>query len=87
MRAGVNAGDELVAIDGVRVSEDFLRRKAIEAGPGVRVRVTVFRRERLWELRVALAAQKAGVWKIQPLADASPAAKRLARRWLGVPVV
>ncbi|MEO8055125.1 MAG: PDZ domain-containing protein [Acidobacteriota bacterium] len=85
MRAGISAADEIVAIDGVRASEDFLRRKAIEAGPGARIRVTVFRRERLRELGLVLGARKAGVWKVAPVKGASPAAKRLARRWLGVP--
>jgi predicted metalloprotease with PDZ domain len=82
----VSAADEIVAVDGVRASEDFLRRKTIEAGPGSRVRVSVFRRERLRSLDLILGARKAGVWKIKPLANASPAAKRLARRWLGVAV-
>jgi predicted metalloprotease with PDZ domain len=86
MRAGLSAADEIVAIDGVRASEDFLRRKAIEAGPGALIRVTVFRRERLRELGLALGARKAGLWKIAPAKDAAPAAKRLARRWLGTPV-
>ncbi|HEY3348719.1 MAG TPA: PDZ domain-containing protein [Thermoanaerobaculia bacterium] len=85
MRAGVSAADEIVAIDGVRASEDFLRRKAIEAGPGARIRVSVFRRERLREIGLALGARKAGVWKIAPAKGASPTAKRLARRWLGGP--
>ena len=86
MRAGMSAADEIVAIDGVRASEDFLRRKAIEAGPGARLRVTVFRRERLRELGLVLGARKAGVWKIVPAKGAAPAARRLARRWLHVPV-
>ena len=86
MRAGMSAGDEIVAIDGVRASEDFLRRKAIEAGPSARIRVTVFRRERLRELGLVLGRRKAGVWKIRPVPEAPAAAKRLARRWLRVPV-
>jgi predicted metalloprotease with PDZ domain len=86
MRAGVSAADEIAAIDGVRASEDFLRRKAIEAGPGARIRVTVFRRERLREFGLVLGARKSGVWKIVPAKGAAPAAKRLARRWLKVPV-
>jgi predicted metalloprotease with PDZ domain len=86
MRAGVSAADELVAIDGVRASEDFLRRTTIEHGPGDRVGVTVFRRERLRAFPLVLGGRKAGVWKIEPAKDAPAAAKRLARRWLGVPV-
>ena len=86
MRAGMSAADEIVAIDGVRASEDFLRRKAIEAGPGARIRATVFRRERIRELGLVLGSRKAGIWKIRPLPEAPAVAKRLARRWLRVPV-
>jgi predicted metalloprotease with PDZ domain len=83
---GVNAGDELVAVDDVRATEDFLRRKAAETRPGARVRVTVLRRDRLATFGLVLGARKAGVWKIAPAKDAAAAAKRLARRWLGAPV-
>lgn len=86
MRAGVSAADVIVAVDEVRASEDFLRRKAIEAGPGSRIRVSVFRRERLLSLLLTLGTRKAGVWKIEPSKDAPAGAKRLARRWLRVPV-
>ncbi len=86
MRAGISAADEIVAVDGVRASEDFLRRRTIEAGAGARIRVTVFRRERLRDLALVLGSRKAGVWKIVPTKDAAPAAKRLARRWLRAPV-
>jgi predicted metalloprotease with PDZ domain len=85
-RGGVSPGDEIVAADGTRATEDFLRRITTERGPHARVPVTVFRRERLLFLRLTLGARKAGVWKITPAKDAAPAAKRLARRWLGAPV-
>jgi predicted metalloprotease with PDZ domain len=85
-KGGVNAGDELVAVDEIRATEDFLRRKAVETGPGARVRVTVLRRDRVTTFRLTLGARKAGVWKIAPAKGAAPAAKRLARRWLGSPV-
>ena len=84
---GVNAGDELVAVDGVKATEESLKRIACDIAPGTRVRVTVFRRDRLATHRVALGARKAGAWRIEPATGAPAAARRLARRWLGVPVV
>jgi predicted metalloprotease with PDZ domain len=83
---GVNTGDEVVAVDDVRATEDFLRRKAAEAGPGARVRATILRRDRLATFGLVLGARKAGVWKITPAKGAPPAAKRLARRWLRAPL-
>ncbi len=85
-RGGVSPGDEIVALDGTRATEDFLRRIVTERGPRARVRVTVFRRERLLSLRLTLGARKAGVWKVEGVKKPSAAAKRLARRWLGAPV-
>jgi predicted metalloprotease with PDZ domain len=85
-RGGVSPGDEIVAADDTRATEDFLRRIATERGPRARVRVTVFRRERLLSLRLTLGARKAGVWKVESVEDAPAAAKRFARRWLGRPV-
>ncbi|MGA7990881.1 MAG: peptidase M61, partial [Thermoanaerobaculia bacterium] len=76
-------GDEVVAVDGVRATEESLKRIARDTSPGTRVTVTVFRRDRLGTHRVALGARKAGVWKIEDAENASAAAKRLARRWLG----
>jgi predicted metalloprotease with PDZ domain len=85
-RGGVSPGDEIVAADGARATEDSLRMIAAERGPRARVRVAVFRRERLLSLRLTLGARKAGVWKIERVEDAPAAAKRLARRWLGRPL-
>ena len=85
-RGGVSPGDEIVAAEGIRATEDFLRRIATERGPRARVRVTVFRRERLLFLRLTLGSRKAGVWKIAPVEKARPAAKRLRLRWLRAPV-
>lgn len=83
---GVNAGDELVAVDGVRATEESLKRVVRDVAPGARVAVTLFRRDRLGTRRVTLGARKAGVWKIEDARDAPAAAKRRARRWLGLPV-
>ena len=85
-RAGVSPGDEIVAVDGVRGTEDFLRRNATERGPRARVSVSLFRRDRLLLLRLTLGARKAGVWKVVPLPKAAPAVRRLAKRWLGAAV-
>jgi predicted metalloprotease with PDZ domain len=85
-KGGVNAGDEVVAVNGIRATEDFLRRIAAEAGPRMPVQATLLRRDRLSTRRLVLGARKAGVWKIVPVSKASRPAKRIARRWLRVPL-
>jgi predicted metalloprotease with PDZ domain len=82
MKCGVSAADEIVALDGIRATEDILRRMAVERPPLRPVRVTVFRREQLRSHSLVLGARKDGQWKIVGLKDASPAAGRLKKRWL-----
>ena len=55
-RAGVNAGDELVALDGFRIAgPDWLNARILERPPGSRATLTVFRRDEL--LNVALQVE------------------------------
>jgi predicted metalloprotease with PDZ domain len=81
-RAGVNAGDHLVAVDGLRATEELVARLEKERKPKSRVDVTVFRRDVLGTHRVRLGGRRASVWKIDALADAPPEARRLKKRWL-----
>ena len=69
-RGGVNAGDVLVALDGLRATEELIAGLEKERKPGSRVAVTVFRRDVLETHRVRLGARRASVWKIEALADA-----------------
>lgn len=49
-RAGLNAGDELLALDGLRVSLESLAARLAERRPGERVELAVFRRDELLRL-------------------------------------
>jgi predicted metalloprotease with PDZ domain len=81
-RGGVNAGDVLVALDGLRATGDLTARLEKELKPGSRVAVTVFRRDALETHRVLVGARRASIWKIEPLAGAPGDARRLKARWL-----
>ena len=81
-RAGVSAGDLLVAVDGLRVTEELVARLEIERKPGSHVDVAVFRRDVLGTHRVRLGGRRASVWRIDALADAPAEARRLKKRWL-----
>ncbi|MCM3875875.1 MAG: PDZ domain-containing protein, partial [Thermoanaerobaculia bacterium] len=74
-RGGVNAGDLLVAVDGLRATEELVARLEKERKPGSRVAVTVFRRDVLETYRVGLGARRASVWRIEALADAPAGAR------------
>jgi predicted metalloprotease with PDZ domain len=53
---GVNAGDELLALDGWRLDADRLTARIAERDPGDTVTLSLFRRDELLHLPVTLAA-------------------------------
>ena len=83
--AGVSPGDELVALDGFRaISEADLRSLAGARKPGEEVRLAVFRRHRLLELPIVLAAAPPTRYEIAAIADPGAAGARY-QAWLGEP--
>lgn len=83
--AGISAGDELIAVDGVRADAEELKRIERDAAPGTGVTVALFRRRRLQSLRLVLGARRAFTYEIAPVEGAGAAARRLCRGWLGRP--
>jgi predicted metalloprotease with PDZ domain len=84
-RAGVNAGDELVALDGAKADEDQIKRLERDAAPGTKVAVTVFRRARLQTIDVPLGSRRAFTWDIKPKKEAGDGEKALFSAWLSQP--
>jgi predicted metalloprotease with PDZ domain len=83
--AGLSPGDEIIAIDGFRVtSESELRSMAGTRRPGDFVELAVFRRARLVRLTLRLGAAPPTRYEIAGLPDAGPAAARY-QAWLGEP--
>jgi predicted metalloprotease with PDZ domain len=83
--AGISAGDELIAVGGVRADAEELKRIERDAAPGTGVTVALFRRRRLQSLRLVLGARRAFTYEIAPVEGAGAAARRLCRGWLGRP--
>jgi predicted metalloprotease with PDZ domain len=76
-RAGLSAGDRLVAVDGLRCDESMLKALLARRRPGSEVRVHAFRRDELVEATVTLAPA-------QPLITLSAAGRNAQRSaWLG----
>ncbi len=83
--AGIDAGDELVAIDGVRADEGQLVRIERDSAPGTVVRVHLFRRGRLVEVELPLGGRRAFTYEIVPDPKAPDGAKALFTSWMGRP--
>lgn len=81
--AGLSAGDELVALAGVKASEDELLRLVRDGKSGTRVEVAVFRRGRLLTIPLTLGARRAFAYEIVLDENAARDARRLGRGWLG----
>ena len=80
--AGLYAGDEIVAIDGLRVDEGRLTARLAERSPGATARVAVFRRDELLEIPVTLSETPAESAAIVPLEGASAEQVALREAWL-----
>jgi predicted metalloprotease with PDZ domain len=83
--AGISPGDELIAIEGFRTGNDGDLRNLIGARRvGDEVRISLFRRHRLHEVRAVVNAAPATRWEIACVAEPGPAAARY-QAWLGEP--
>ncbi len=81
--AGVEAGDELVAVSGTRAEPEELKRVERDAAPGARLFLTVFRRKRLLTIPVRPGRRRAFRYECVADRKAPRGARRLGRGWLG----
>jgi predicted metalloprotease with PDZ domain len=81
--AGVYAGDELLALDGFRVDEERLKARLAERSPGDIVTLSVFRRDELLQIPVALAAAPRDKLAIVMQDDASDQQREIFEGWIG----
>ena len=80
---GLNAGDQIVAIDNVRVTREFLNARLAEKKPGDLVNLTIFRFDDLSTLLIKLGARRDGTYRLVPLPNPTPAQKQTYKSWLG----
>ncbi len=83
--AGLSPGDEVVALDGFRASTEGELRSLVGARrAGERAALTVFRRNRLVELPIAIGPAPPTRYELVARAEPGPAAARY-QQWLGEP--
>ncbi|HEX9243907.1 MAG TPA: M61 family peptidase [Anaeromyxobacter sp.] len=80
-RAGLYAGDELVAEDGFRLERGALWDRLCERGPSGALRLTVFRRDELLPVEVVLGEPPEDTIWLEPLAEPSPAQRSAFEAW------
>jgi predicted metalloprotease with PDZ domain len=82
-RAGLYAGDEIIAVDGFKVTESGLGDRLAARRPGDTVRLTLFRRDELREVPVVLGEAPKDKFEIVPAPGATESEKAFYRAWLG----
>ncbi len=80
--AGVNVGDEILAIDDYRVPPEGLEGRLKFYRPGTQASLLVARRDLLVRLPVTFGAKPKDVWKLEARPDATPAQKAHLAAWL-----
>jgi predicted metalloprotease with PDZ domain len=82
-RAGLYAEDEIVAEDGFRVDRGALWDRLRERGPGGELRLTVFRRDELLDVVLALGDPPEDTVWLEADADATDEARTAFEAWCG----
>jgi predicted metalloprotease with PDZ domain len=81
--AGLAAGDQIVAVDGLRAGATRLDAVLARFQPGDTIEVLAFRRDELLPFQVTLAPRPPVKWKLALDARAGARAQRLRSGWLG----
>jgi predicted metalloprotease with PDZ domain len=79
---GLNTGDQIVAVDGNRASQAFLTAYIGERKPGDKVRLTIFRFDRLRDIEFTLGSSTRKSYAIAPVESPSEAQKTLYQNYL-----
>ena len=83
--AGVQPGDEVVAVNGLRGRADAATRLE-DLGPGEPVRLVVMRRDALLELEFTAGAEPDGSWGLEPVEQPTEAQREAFLSWTGTDV-
>jgi predicted metalloprotease with PDZ domain len=80
--AGLNAGDELVALDGLKLDAGNAMRRLNELVAGQTVTLSIFRREAMRTFSVTASRKPHDRYQLTDAKDASAEAVQLRRGWL-----
>lgn len=79
---GLSTGDQIVAIDGYRASQSFLQNYIAEHKPGDKIRLTLFRFDRLRDIDLTLGNNTRKDYGFSPVGSPTEQQKRLYRGYL-----
>jgi predicted metalloprotease with PDZ domain len=80
---GLNANDQIIAVDGNRASQTFLASYLSEKRPADKIKLTVFRFDQLREIEIVLGERAKQDFQITAIENSTEEQKRLYREFLG----
>jgi predicted metalloprotease with PDZ domain len=84
-RAGLDVGDQLLALDGVKITSDGLPARIADRNPGDTVRIAYFHYDELRESDVVLIPDPVPSYDLRPVKDPTALQRRIFAGWLGQP--
>ncbi len=85
--AGIDAGDELLAIEGIRLTAHQLSDRLKDYQPNDTIEVTIFHQDELRTYSVTLGTPHPTKFQIVPVHNPDPSQKENCAGWLGAPIV
>ena len=79
---GLNTGDQIVAVDGYRASQSFLQSYIGEKKPGDKIKLTIFRFDKLREITFTLGSDARKEYDFSPVAEPTDDQKKLYKQYL-----
>ena len=83
---GLNAGDEIVALNSMRATKEFLEARLAEKHPGDMINLTIFRFDNLSNLPLKLGRASEGPYRIVPVEKPTAEQQRIYQSWLNSPL-
>ncbi len=83
---GLNAGDQIVALNNMRANKEFFDARLTEKRPGDLVTLTIFRSDDLSTLLIKLGGRSNAIYRILPVANPTAAQKQIYQSWLDATV-
>jgi predicted metalloprotease with PDZ domain len=84
--AGLDVGDELLAIDGIKVGINQLGHRLQDYQPKDTIEITVFHQDELRNYKVTLGKPRPQKYQLRPAGNPSTSQKDNFEGWLGVPI-
>ena len=81
---GLNTGDQIIALNNMRVTKEFFDARMAEKKPGDLLNLTIFRFDDLSTLLIKLGSRTDGPYRIIAMPNPTEAQKQVYKGWLGL---